>query len=114
MTTAVQQRRTRPARLAAALELRARHPRRRQLKQLLGDVEAGAESSLEINYLREDNRFVLAAVATLRYGWFDVLDHPCLVAAQVAAALRALGWSGLLGRCNRCLAASEADLWLPA
>ncbi len=167
VTAAVQQRRTRPARLAATLQLRARHPRRLLLRQLLGDVEAGAESSLEIGYLRDverahglpvglrqksrlglpfvtdvsyegfrllveldgrlghegmgrfrdmnrDNRFVLAAIPTLRYGWFDVLDRPCLVAAQVAAVLWAQGWSDLLGRCERCVGATEADLWLSA
>lgn len=167
VTAAVQQRRTRPARLAAVLELRSRHPRRRLLQQLLGDVEAGAESSLEVSYLRDverahglpvgsrqmsraglpfvtdvgydgfrllveldgrlghvgmgrfrdmdrDNQFVLAAMPTLRYGWFDVVDHPCLVAAQVAAVLRGQGWSDLLGRCRRCVAVPEADLWLSA
>lgn len=167
VTTAVQRRRTQPRRLAAALELRARHPHRRLLRQLLGDVAAGADSALEVSYLRDverahglptgnrqrsrlglpfvtdigyegflllvevdgrlghegmgrfrdmdrDNHFVLARVSTLRYGWIDVVDHPCRVAFQVGAVLQHQGWSGEPSRCRRCTAALDADLWLSA
>lgn len=164
VTRAVQLRRTRAPRLAVALGERPRHPHRRLLEDLLGDVGAGAESPLELAYLRDverahqlprglrqgsrrglpyltdvgydewallveldgrlghegdgrfrdmnrDNRLVLAALITLRYGWLDVLDRPCEVAAQVAAILVRHGWPGLPSRCPRCLAAADSDLW---
>jgi hypothetical protein len=167
VTTAVQSRRTRADRLAAALDSRARHRHRRLLRVLLADVAVGAESPLELSYLRDverahglpdgrrqasrlglpyatdvgydaygllvepdgrlghdgagrfrdmnrDNRFVLGGLTTLRYGWFDVVDHPCLVAAQVGHVLLARGWLGLPVRCERCAAVPEADLWQPA
>jgi hypothetical protein len=44
--------------------------------------------------MRRDNASVLDGCRTLRYGWADVAAQPCLVAAQVAAVLRAAGWPG--------------------
>jgi hypothetical protein len=164
VTRAVQLRRTRASRLATALADRPRHPQRRLMHDLLGDVAAGAESPLELTYLRDverahdlpeghrqrsrrglpylsdvgydewsllveldgrlghegegrfrdmdrDNRFALAALLTLRYGWVDVLDRPCEVAAQVAAVLIRHGWPGLPNRCPRCRGAADSDLW---
>jgi hypothetical protein len=35
----------------------------------------------------------------LRYNWADVTDRPCEVAAEVADALRAHGWTGLPHPC---------------
>ena len=155
VTRAVQLRTTTPSRLLACLDDRPRHPHRRLLTQLLADVAEGAESPLELGYLRNverahglppgrrqyqrvglryytdvgydayrllveldgrlghegdgkfrdmerDNRFVLAAMATLRYGWFDIEVRPCAVAAQVAEALTNRGWPGQLRRCRRC------------
>ena len=155
VTRAVQSRRTQASRLAVVLDERRRHPHRRLLQALLGDVAAGAESPLELTYLRDverahglprglrqvsphglpyasdvgydewyllveldgrlghegegrfrdmqrDNRFALTGLLTLRYGWIDVVDRPCLVAAQVAAALISRGWSELPSRCPRC------------
>lgn len=155
VTRAVQSRRTQASRLAVVLDERRRHPHRRLMQALLGDVAAGAESPLELTYLRDverahglprglrqasrrglpyasdvgydewcllveldgrlghegegrfrdmqrDNRFALTGLLTLRYGWIDVLDRPCLVAAQVTAALISRGWSGLPSRCPRC------------
>ena len=55
-TVAVQRRRTTARRLLAALEGRRRHPRRALLTALLGDVAVGAESPLEITYLRDVER----------------------------------------------------------
>lgn len=55
-TIAVQRRRTTPARLLAALDRRRRHPRRALLRALLEDVGVGAESPLEITYLRDVER----------------------------------------------------------
>jgi hypothetical protein len=55
-TIAVQRRRTTPARLLHALDRRRRHPRRALLTALLADVAVGAESPLEITYLRDVER----------------------------------------------------------
>lgn len=59
---------------------------------------------------RRDNSALLEGEVTLRYGWPDVTERPCLVAWEVAAILVARGWRGAPSRCPRCLAANEADL----
>lgn len=41
-----------------------------------------------------DNAAATAGVITLRYGWPDVTQHPCRVAAQVAEVLRLRGYAG--------------------
>ena len=56
VTQAVGARRTTPSRLRDELALLARHPARRQLDELLADVELGAESPLELVYLRAVER----------------------------------------------------------
>ena len=163
MTKAVQQRLTTPVRLVSALALRRRHRHRALLTAVLADVDEGAESALELAYLRDverahglprgnrqrsrlglaylsdvgyddyqllveldgrdghldvgrfrdmqrDNRFAVRAWLTLRYGWFDVVDRPCLVSVQVATALRDRGWTGLFRRCRRCARVPDALL----
>jgi hypothetical protein len=63
--------------------------------------------------MRRDNRFAFVDWLTLRYGWFDVVDHPCAVAWQVGAALGNRGWMGYPRRCRRCLAVPEEELrWI--
>jgi very-short-patch-repair endonuclease len=49
-----------------------------------------------------DNAHALLGLRTLRFGWKQVAGDPCLVARQVAAALRAGGWTGSLTPCPRC------------
>jgi len=61
--------------------------------------------------LRRDNVTTLRGERTLRYGWFDVTDEPCLSAIQVAAGLRLGGWTGEPTRCWRCADVPEAELW---
>lgn len=52
---------------------------------------------------RRDNRNVLRHNAkTLRYGWDEVLNDPCGVAAEIAAFLHAHGWNGDIRPCKRC------------
>ncbi len=53
--------------------------------------------------LRRDNRNTRIGVRSLRYGWQDVNQDPCGVAAEVADLLCALGWTGYPSRCPRCL-----------
>ena len=50
---AVQRRRTTAGRLASALERRARHPHRDGLRLALGDIDSGAESILEVAFVRD-------------------------------------------------------------
>lgn len=58
-------------------------------------------SSERFRDLRRDNVGVVLGEAILRYGWQDVTSRPCDVAAQVAAALRARGWTGAPRPCHR-------------
>jgi len=50
--------------------------------------------------MRRDNAAAAQGLVTLRYGWSDVTKRPCQTAAEVAAALRARGWTGQLRRCG--------------
>lgn len=52
--------------------------------------------------MRDNSRIIESSMITLRYGWNAVTGEPCLVAAQVAAALRSQGWEGTLRSCHRC------------
>jgi hypothetical protein len=54
---------------------------------------------------RRDNAAAAEGLLTLRYGWADVIEHPCETAREVAGVLAQLGWPGPLRRCGpRCLA----------
>jgi hypothetical protein len=46
------------------------------------------------NDIRRDNAAAADGITTMRYGWLDVRDNPCRVAAEVALALRARGFTG--------------------
>jgi len=50
---------------------------------------------------RRDNATTAVGRGTLRYGWADVTERPCFVAAQVGDALAARGWAGAPRRCGR-------------
>jgi Transcriptional regulator, AbiEi antitoxin len=47
-----------------------------------------------------DNAAVVDGLVTLRYSWTDVTERPCLVAAEVAGALRRRGWAGTPRPCG--------------
>jgi hypothetical protein len=66
------------------------------------DGRAGHEGAGRHRDMRRDNRSTLAGDRTLRYGWWDVVDHACLIAAEVAALLRTCGWTGVLELCPNC------------
>jgi hypothetical protein len=59
---------------------------------------------------RRDNAALLDGEVTLRYGWRDVTERSRQVAWEMAAILRAQGWSGEPRRCPRCRAAGDSDL----
>jgi len=50
--------------------------------------------------MRKDNRSALRGELTLRYGWYDVHNRPCEMAAQVVAVLRRRGFTGAVRRCS--------------
>ncbi|MFN0284272.1 MAG: type IV toxin-antitoxin system AbiEi family antitoxin [Kineosporiaceae bacterium] len=47
-----------------------------------------------------DNALTEAGEVTLRYGWREVVTHPCEVAAQVVRVLRLHGWTGTPRPCR--------------
>ncbi|HEX3899593.1 MAG TPA: hypothetical protein VHW74_10505 [Mycobacteriales bacterium] len=52
--------------------------------------------------MRRDNASEVAGMRHLRYGWADMVDRPCEVAAQQAHVLMQQGWPGSLRRCRDC------------
>lgn len=50
--------------------------------------------------IRRDNAAAADGVTTLRYGWREVTTTPCLVAVQVARALRLRSWPGTPRACS--------------
>jgi hypothetical protein len=50
--------------------------------------------------VHRDNATHVAGQVTLRYGWPDVTQRPCRVAAQVGGLLAERGWDGRLRRCG--------------
>jgi hypothetical protein len=59
---------------------------------------------------RRDNRVVVGGDTSLSYGWVEVVTDPCGVAADVAAVLTRLGWTGRLRRCGPDCTA-DATTW---
>lgn len=87
VTSAVQRRRTTPVRLRVAISTRARVPHRALLESLLTDVADGAESPIEVLYLRDVERAhglpdgKRQQPTARRRGWRDVLylEHGVVV-----------------------------------
>jgi hypothetical protein len=50
--------------------------------------------------IHRDNASNVDGQQTLRYGWADVTEQPCRVAAQVGGLLSRRGWDGPLRRCG--------------
>ena len=50
--------------------------------------------------IRRDNAALTDGVVTLRYGWTDVTERPCVVARQVADVLQRRGWTGEIRPCS--------------
>lgn len=51
---------------------------------------------------KRDNAHAVVGWLTLRFGWWEVVNSPCAVAADIAAVLRARGWTGLIRACANC------------
>lgn len=50
--------------------------------------------------IHRDNASAEVGIVTLRYGWADVTEEPCRVAAEVARVLRNHGWNGRPHACG--------------
>jgi hypothetical protein len=57
-----------------------------------------------------DNANAADGWITLRYGWTEVSQRSCEVAAQLGSALRRRGWPGSLRRCGPACRLPEAEL----
>ena len=86
----------------ATRQARARHGRRRAYRDVLYaehgvavelDGRAAHPGDLRWNDIRRDNAAAADGIITLRYGWLDVSQQPCLVAAQLAEVLRRRGYA---------------------
>ena len=66
------------------------------------DGRVGHEGLGRFRDMRRDNAALLTGLATLRYGWCDVIDRPCRVADEVATILASRGWTGSPSLCDRC------------
>lgn len=56
---------------------------------------------------RRDNFFASVGIVTLRYGWADVTERPCQLAAEIGQVLRERGWTGRPSRCGPACAADN-------
>jgi very-short-patch-repair endonuclease len=65
------------------------------------DGQAAHPGDLRWRDIRRDNAALADGIITLRYGWTDVTERPCQVAAQVAGVLRQRGWTGSARPCGR-------------
>ena len=68
------------------------------------DGRLGHEGAGKWRDMKRDNRNALVGWITLRYGWWDVVERPCEVAAQIAELLRSRGWKGSVRFCATCRA----------
>jgi hypothetical protein len=50
--------------------------------------------------VRRDNASATMGIVTLRYGWADICEEPCRVAAEIAGILRSRGWPGRARACR--------------
>lgn len=59
-----------------------------------------ADPNSRLRDFRRDNAALAAGYITHRYGWQDVHETPCQVAAQIAQTLRTRGWTAPFTRCG--------------
>ncbi|MEJ7707607.1 MAG: hypothetical protein WKF82_10265 [Nocardioidaceae bacterium] len=59
--------------------------------------------------MSRDNRAAVRGEVTLRYGWFDVNERFCGVAAQVYQVLHGRGFRGVVRRCGPGCALQPLD-----
>jgi hypothetical protein len=71
------------------------------------DGQAAHPGDLRWNDIRRDNAAAADGIITLRYGWLDVSQQPCLVAAQLAEVLSRRGYAATRGCGPGCPLASH-------
>jgi hypothetical protein len=100
------------ARQGSSIDLPYRHDVEYRGYDLLVELDGrvGHDGSGRFRDMRRDNRHLLRGAVTLRYGWFDVRETPCLVAYQVYLALAARGYLEPFHRCPRCKGIPEKTL----
>ncbi|HET7397040.1 MAG TPA: type IV toxin-antitoxin system AbiEi family antitoxin domain-containing protein [Intrasporangium sp.] len=57
---------------------------------------------------RRDRAAAVDGWVTLRYMWWEIIDDPCAVAAEIAQVLRGRGWTGTLTPCCEVCVAVRA------
>lgn len=67
------------------------------------DGQDGHQGVGRFRDMRRDNRFAVRGLTTLRFGFYDIVDHPCGVAAQVWAVLVDRGYPEPFQHCPSCL-----------
>jgi hypothetical protein len=71
------------------------------------DGQAAHPAEARWRDIHRDNASAGSGIVTLRYGWADITEHPCRVAAEVASVLQLRGWTGRLRPCGpQCVAVS--------
>ena len=69
------------------------------------DGQAAHPAEARWRDIHRDNASASVGIVTLRYGWADVTENPCRVAAEVAQVLQLHGWTGRLRACGpHCVA----------
>ena len=68
------------------------------------DGRRGHESGGRFRDMTRDNANMRRGTPTLRYGWAQCTEEPCLVAVEVSELLAGLGSTTLSHRCRRCRA----------
>lgn len=68
-----------------------------ELDGRIGHVEGGMWRDR-----KRDNAHAVAGWLTLRFGWRELVQEPCAVAADIAGVLRDRGWTGRLRTCPAC------------
>ncbi len=63
--------------------------------------------------LHRDNIAAVLGETTVRFGFWDVHEVPCLIARQVGAVLARRGWLGVLVTCPRCTAIPLTEVLVP-
>jgi hypothetical protein len=74
--------------------------------ELDGDTTHGADTRWRD--VRRDNAAAADGIVTLRYGWFDVTQTPCQVAAEIARVLASRGFAGARP-CSACCPVGQAS-----